>query len=101
MMPRKPRPSRPVGTVEIGGRRWRVEFGDVPVNADAFCEPPEAKHKRIVLRRSLARSPRVLCEALIHEALHASSWPLSEEFVTQFAEDCERLLYKLGFRRLP
>ena len=67
-------------------------------NCDGQCEPPIRKGKRLKVRPGLKKDPRRLLTILIHEVLHAESWPLSEDFVTNAAEDIARLLWSQGYR---
>ncbi len=79
-------------TITIGGKRWRLEFRPLKGENDALCDPPTVPRKSIVIHRPALRSPKRLMELLVHECLHAESWPLDEEFVRQAAEDLARLL---------
>jgi hypothetical protein len=84
---------------ELGGKRWKVEFGDPGRGTDGICDKPTTKGKRIVLRSSLRRNPVRLAETAIHEAMHATQWCLDEEAVAEWAADIARLLNRLGVIR--
>ena len=60
------------------------------------CDAPTKKNKE--MRISYAAKERKRLEILIHEMLHAAGWHIDEEFITEFAEDCSRVLWKLGYR---
>lgn len=62
------------------------------------CDKPTAKQKEIRLWCGLKKHPRELMKILIHECTHAADWGKDEEWITQFAEDLERILYRIGFR---
>lgn len=90
-------------TITIAGKRWTWRwwpFGRIDV--DGTCDPPTVSRKEIRIRDSLQRIDRQrrLMEVAIHEAMHASCWPLAEDVVTQGAEDIADLLWKLGYRRV-
>jgi hypothetical protein len=87
--------------ISIGGKRWRLEYAALPNGDLGRCDAPDCPGKRIVLRPSLRRNPKLLLEVLIHEALHAAGWQLCEEAVTQIAADIARLLWSQGFRYSP
>lgn len=80
-------------TVEIGGKRWRLRF--MPPsrmqNADGLCDHPDTPNKEIWISSDLTGFD--LLETLIHEAMHAEKWHLSEESVTSGARDLARLLW--------
>lgn len=82
--------------VNIRGRAWQLQFVALK-DCDGFCDPPDAKSKRIRVKRSLAEPRRL--EVLIHEMLHACSWDTAEEAITDSARDIAAVLWKLGYRR--
>lgn len=84
--------------VTICGKRWRLEYSRLPRDTDGSCDAPTVTRKRLRIARRLRQRPRALLETLIHEAMHAAGWPLSEEHVEQTAEDVTRILWNQGFR---
>jgi len=82
-------------TAVINRKRWGLRY--LPMRRlDGECDPPEKTGKEIRVARRLLRYPVALTETLIHEALHAGLWPLSEEAVAQIAADITRLLDREG-----
>lgn len=91
--------------ITILGKRWRLEL--VPArelpqtdgrrDCDGFCSDPNTPGKTIRIYDKL-NDERTLT-VLIHEALHASDWTKSEEWVEEVAEDIARAATKLGFTR--
>lgn len=88
--------------VKILNRFWNLRF--VPNlgtrNGDRIygdCSPPTDKNKEIRIWQG-AKGEEEL-DTIIHECLHASGWILDEEFVNDFANDCARILWKLGYRK--
>lgn len=64
------------------------------------CDPPCAKDKTIQVLASLKNEDEL--DTVIHEVLHASAWDvLGESFVNDTASDLARLLWRLGYRRIP
>jgi hypothetical protein len=89
---------RPVTVhVLIRGRRWELVFGKLLEDDRGRCDNPNKKGKRISIDEDLCGEE--LIEVLVHEAIHASSWDLDEDAVTETAEGISRLLWKLGYRR--
>lgn len=82
--------------VTILGKRWRLR--EVPNLANrGDCDPPDKPNKEIRIWQGCKGEERL--EVLVHECIHASHWPLSEEYVAKFAEDLARILYRLGYRQ--
>lgn len=83
--------------VTIRGKRWRLLFERIKdsLNVWGYCDAPTNIGKTIKIDSRLHGQHRL--EILIHELLHAGSWDLSEETVQEFAEDCARILTKLGY----
>lgn len=63
------------------------------------CDHPGAKNKKIRIADDLP--PQEELEVTIHEALHACDWYKDEEWIETTADDIARLLWRLGYRRLP
>lgn len=83
--------------VTIRGKRWRllIEKLHASWNGWGFCDPPTTKAKAIRIDNRITGRHRL--EILIHEMLHAAAFELREELVAEFAEDCARILTKLGY----
>lgn len=84
---------------KILGKYWTLRFldGRKMPGADGLCTDPNKPGREILIRENLA-DPRRL-DTLLHEALHCSAWHIDEDFVTEFATDVARLLWRLGYRR--
>jgi hypothetical protein len=79
----------------ISGQRWLWRYSNLKGKADGWTE--YAKHK-VLIHSALARRAKLECE--LHEGLHASLGPtISEEAVTQAAEDLAKILWSLGYRQ--
>ena len=85
--------------VKILGKRWHLKF--VPKSRArgwfGLCSHPDTPQRTITVEAGHVQS--VELEVTIHECLHAASFPLSEEFVTEFAADVSRILFRLGWRK--
>jgi len=84
--------------INIGGKRWFIWFvrsREIPADRDGDCGYAGSKPS-IRIRRSL-KGRRAL-NVLVHEVLHASRPELSEEAVTETANDIERVLWRCGYR---
>jgi len=89
--------------VTIRRKRWLLRFVS-NLGRDAAghrlwgdCDPPNKRGKTIRILRGL--NPHDELDTLIHEALHAGSWDLSEDSVNELARDIARLLWRVGWRR--
>lgn len=81
----------------IRGRLWRVMFTRLRGQADGYCDHPATARRRIRIHSGLPAERELT--VLIHEALHAGLWDLSEEAVTELAEDLSGLLTACGYGR--
>lgn len=87
------------------GRRYRIRWVPNLTGAShhendrviGTTDEPKKKGKEVLIQMGL--SPFEEMESIIHEALHAGNWHLSEEWVSEAAEDITRLLRRCGFRR--
>lgn len=78
----------------INGERWLWRYSPLKGNADGWTE--YGKHK-VLINSRLSGRRRLTVE--IHESLHSAFGPtLSEEAVTQAAEDMARIMWSLGYR---
>lgn len=84
-------------TTCIRGRLWRVIFTRLRGQADGYCDHPATARRRIRIHEGLSAEREMT--VIIHEALHAALWDLSEESVTEVAEDLSSLLTALGYGR--
>ena len=89
--------------ITIANKRWTLVSANTREivqlrGVHGFTTDPAARGRCIVLRGSLRGKP--LLETVIHEALHASAWPIDEQTVTRYAEDVTRILWRLGFRQV-
>jgi hypothetical protein len=79
--------------------RYRLVWRNPNNHADGTCDPPDAKGKKIFIRRTLP--PRRLLEVLVDESIHASCWDLDNEVVVEMAERISAFLWRCGYRRVP
>lgn len=80
----------------ILGKRWRIATVPNLGENRGTCDPPTCRDKTIRIAAYLRGEERL--EVLIHEMLHAAGWHIDEEFVTKFANDAARTLWRLGYR---
>ena len=83
--------------VEILKKRWKLRFTRLKINRGE-CDAPTKPGKEIRIDSELREEERL--EVVIHEATHCAFWFLDEEYVTQFAEDTAKLLWRLGYRNV-
>lgn len=84
--------------VRILGRDWRLLFSSrMPKGIVGLCEHPEEAGKTIRIKRG--QNQRDELDTTIHEMLHAFGWHLSEEAVTEAANDMATILWRLGWRK--
>jgi len=91
----------------IFGKRWRMLFVPAselpkPRDRDGECVVPETPAHRIPVREMRIYDKltgQQMLETICHEFGHAADPEKREEFVTHYAADLSRLLWKLGYRR--
>lgn len=88
--------------IKILGKIWNLKFvkylsGKNKVKYDGLCESPDTKDKTIYIQKGLSEQDEF--ETIIHECLHAASWHLDEEFITQCAADITKVLMRLNYGR--
>ena len=59
---------------------------------------PTVKSKKIRVSTKIEDNSEELLEVVIHECLHGLFWDISEEAVTESAQDLAKVLYDLGAR---
>ena len=86
--------------VRLMGKHWRWDDAatDLPRTWDGRCDTPDVKRKVIKLRRGL-KGERHL-EVSLHEMIHACDPTKDEYAVTEMARDMQRVLWRLGYRRV-
>ena len=77
----------------LRGKYWTIIRGKIDRKLDGLCD---AGSKTITVRQSLTGEREL--EVMIHELLHACHWDLSEETITETAEDLARVLHRLGYK---
>lgn len=86
--------------VKADGKRYEVVFAKRlmvdGVRLDGACDAPDVSNRRILLDDTLKDGD--LLETIIHEHIHASAWFLTEEKVTEMAEDLKNVLWRMGYR---
>lgn len=84
--------------VNIKKRTWKIKLTNLKDRHRGWCFHPDGGERVILMDQRLDDLETL--EVLAHEVLHASCWDLSEETVTQFADDFARIAVKrFGFRR--
>lgn len=81
--------------VTILRRRWNLIFGNTGKDL-GFCEAPDKRNKRIVIKPTLTGEKRL--SIILHELLHAAAWDHDEQWVQEVGDDIARILWKLGYR---
>lgn len=82
--------------VKIMGRIWKVVFTATMGKNRGTCDPPSLPGKAIHIWDKLTGQERL--EVILHEFTHCAGWHLDESFVSEFARDAARGLWKLGYR---
>lgn len=80
----------------LNGKLWELRFVNMVDYGD--CTDGGTVETRIIRIRA-KQSERDMLDTIIHEALHATT-PLDEETVARAATDIQRLLWRLGYRRV-
>lgn len=81
----------------ILGKVWLLRHvANLSASRQGECDAPSLPRKEIRIRSRLSGERKL--EVLIHEMTHAANWHLDEEFVTAFAKDVSRALWRLGYR---
>lgn len=85
--------------VTILGKRWNLSFVRKSRKRGwaGICSPPDQPNRSITIESG--HSPLRELELVIHESIHATCFPLDEEFVTESAADIARILWRLGWRK--
>ena len=78
----------------LRGKRYRFQSKRLPKD-HGTCDPRERPNKAISISRTI-RSPMLMLDTLIHEALHGCLWDLDEAAITETAECIARVLIKAG-----
>ena len=89
-----------VRTHTFNGKRFKMDFEAI----DGRCDQPKKEKRlfpRIVLPNGLddKRAKTVLI-TLIHEALHAEDWQMTEPKVERISSEIGSFLWRLGYRRV-
>jgi hypothetical protein len=80
------------------GNEYSLVFTDSLENGDrGDCDPPGTSKAKIRIRKGLSQAETL--EVIIHELLHAANWHMSEEWVTETAQDISKVLTRLGYKR--
>ena len=85
-------------TIVLRGKRW--SFGQCAGKDEmGACEAPWSPGKLLDIPTD--GDTMLDLEIIIHEAMHACLWDLSEESVVETARDVSRLLWRLEWRKDP
>lgn len=90
--PRRRKPRSAVRTVNLGGRKYRLDAA-APLRPPACwgdADPPTAA--KPMLRVSRHATGLEFVETLLHEMIHGRWWCLDETEVTEFAEEAVAIL---------
>ncbi len=84
----------------IRGKRYRITrlSRHQSKKLDGTCDDPSTPNKAIETDPRL--KGQVHLETVLHEALHAAYFDLSEEAIGDAARDIARLLWRLGYRQI-
>ena len=85
-------PRRKAIRATIRGDVWRVEFANI--GDYGHCEYGSCRRTRRI-RLSPSQSDAELLDTVIHEMIHAQDWDLSEEAVTQRANEIAAVVERL------
>lgn len=88
------------GTYTLAGKQYHLRYATLKGKNSGYCANPSAPPPREILvhiGKSTPNKQRVLRD-LIHEALHACVWDLSEETVARTGRDIARMLWDQGLR---
>jgi hypothetical protein len=81
-------------TVTLGGRRYKL-YVCGPI--DGLCDAPKVKEREIfILAEPFTRAELI---TIVHEALHAENWSVSDNTVDRVSTEIGKLLWRLGYRR--
>jgi hypothetical protein len=78
----------------LRGKYWTIVRARLDRKLDGLCN---ADNRTITVRPSLTGEREL--EVFVHEMLHACHWDLSEETITETAQDLARVLFRLGYRK--
>ena len=85
----------------LGGKRYRVEYR-VKSRMPAFlghCTESLGENDPGLIRIRKGLDEKTELDTLIHEALHASDWSKSEEWIEETAKEVANLLWGMGWRK--
>lgn len=82
--------------IQVVGKRWNLKFVPRLTSVYGNCQSPNTRGKQIRVLAALRGQKRL--EIIVHELLHAASWQLDEEFVSEAACDIAKVLWDLGYR---
>ena len=69
------------------------------MNDAGECDSPDTIDKEIVIALQHNKDPKEELNTLLHEALHACAFDLSEDAVEEISSSISSFLWKLGYRR--
>jgi hypothetical protein len=83
-------------TATIRGKRWAL--AERPGRGElGHCYEPGAVGKTMYIPQNGRNLDHL--DTIIHEAIHAGAWDLSEDAVDRLATDIARLLWRLNWRK--
>ena len=78
------------------GKHWRLRFKRMKDHG--LCHHPDKPFKEIQVNSKLR--DEIQLEVILHELLHSCGHDLlSEEWVTEAAQDLAKVLWRIGYRR--
>ncbi len=91
--------ARPVRTHVFRGKRYRIDLVPPCKIANDFgrCSPPKSKGKSIQINKRNSNLEEL--DTYVHEAIHACTWDMDEEAVTEMGKDIAKFLWRLGYRK--
>jgi hypothetical protein len=83
--------------IRLRGKYWEL-VRSINMSARGDIDNPSTKAKKIRISNKVEDETEELLEVVIHECLHGLVWDLSEESVSESAQDLAKILYRLGAR---
>jgi hypothetical protein len=83
-----------VRTATFNGRKYRVCVDEDGL--DGWCDQYKLDKRYISINKKLNTMAGLI--TVIHEALHASNWAVTEKVIDRVSTEIGRLLWRLGYR---
>jgi hypothetical protein len=83
--------------VRLRGKYWELTRTK-NLRSRGDIDNPDVKSKKIRVSTKIEDETEEMLEVIIHECLHGLFWDISEEAITDSAQDLAKILYELGAR---